>query len=91
MGEILNSPLPFEAFMEILEDTGISKILDVFEQGVPNTNHFFIAKLARNGYLKVICTTNFELLIEDALRNEGLEKGRDFEVYCDEEQFSGID
>lgn len=90
--EIISSNLPFEVFIEIIsENTDISRILKIFEIGEPNTNHILIAKLAKNGYLKTIFTTNFDLLIEKALEKEGLEKNKDFVVYCDEEQFSGID
>jgi len=90
--EIMNSSLPFEAFMEtISENTDISKILEVFQSGEPNTNHILVARLAKNGYLKTVLTTNFDLLIEKALKKEGLKRNKDFEVYYDEEQFSGID
>ena len=87
--EIIDSNLPFEGFMEIFsENFGISKILDIFKDGEPNTNHLLIAKLAKRGYLKTIFTTNFDLLIEKALEKEGLERGKDFNTYCNEEQFS---
>jgi tetratricopeptide (TPR) repeat protein len=90
--EIMNSNLPFEAFMETLsENSDVSKILGAFKDGEPNTNHILIAKLAKNGYIKTIFTTNFDLLIEKALEKEGLEKGRHFEVYFNEEQFSEVD
>jgi len=84
--EIMASNLPFEAFMEtISENTDISKILEIFEKGEPNTNHILIARLAKNGYLKTIFTTNFDLLIEKALEKEGQKRDKDFEVYSDEE------
>lgn len=90
--EIMNSNLPFEAFIEALqENTDISKILDLFEDGKPNTNHILIARLAKHGYIKTIFTTNFDLLIEKALEKEGLRKNKDFEMYYDEEQFARID
>jgi len=90
--EVMNSNIPFEAFMEtISENTDIPKILDIFEQGVPNTNHILIARLAKNGFLKTIYTTNFDLLIEKALEKEGLIRDKNFKVYCDEEQFSRLD
>ena len=90
--EIMNSNLPFEAFMETLsENSDISIILNTFKDGETDTNHILMAKLAKNGYLKTIFTTNFDLLIEKALRKEGLKKGKDFEVYYDENQFSKVD
>ena len=67
------------------------KILDIFKGGEPNANHILIARLAKNGYLRTIFTTNFDLLIEKALEKEGLKKKKDFDVYYDEEQFSTID
>ena len=92
IAEIMASNFPFEAFIEtISKNTDISKILDVFEDGEPNTNHILIAKLAKKGYLKTIFTTNFDLLIERALEKEGLKEGKDFNVYCDEDQFSEVD
>lgn len=39
----------------------------------PSKAHSFIAKLIKRGYLKVIITTNFDRLLESALRNEGIE------------------
>lgn len=89
--EIMASNLPFEAFMEnISENIDISKILEIFEKGEPNTNHILIAKLAKRGYIKMIYTTNFDLLIEKALEKEELTRNIDFEVYHEEEQFSRI-
>ncbi len=90
--KIMNSNYPFEAFIEVVEQyTDISKILEVFASGVPNTNHVLIAKLAKYGYLKTIFTTNFDLLIENAFQLEGLKRNKDFEVYYDEIQFSKLD
>jgi len=92
INEIMNFPLPFEVFMEtILENTDISRILDIFEDGKPNTNHLLFARLAKNGYLRTIFTTNFDLLLEKALEEEGLRRDRHFKVYYNEKQFSEID
>jgi tetratricopeptide (TPR) repeat protein len=87
-----NLSLPFEAFMEtILENTDISTILEIFQNGEPNTNHILLAKLAKKGYLKTIFTTNFDLLLEKALQKEGLKENVDFKRYYNEKQFSRID
>lgn len=92
INEIFDSNLPFEGFIEaIMTKTNVSKILDLFKYGEPNTNHVFIAKLAKYGYLKTIFTTNFDLLIEKALENEKLKRNKDFKVYSSEEEFPEID
>jgi tetratricopeptide (TPR) repeat protein len=90
--EIMKAILPFEAFIEIIsENTEISKIIDIFKGGRPNTNHILIARFAKKGYLKTIFTTNFDLLIEKALEKEGLKEDVDFKRYYNEEHFSEID
>ena len=45
------------------------------EQGekAPTAAHHAIARLAANGYVKVIITTNFDCLLESALREAGVE------------------
>lgn len=45
------------------------------EQGrkVPTAGHKAIARLVRDGYVRVIVTTNFDRLIENALREAGVE------------------
>lgn len=40
---------------------------------VPTAGHKAIAKLVRDGYIKVIVTTNFDRLMENALREVGVE------------------
>jgi hypothetical protein len=40
---------------------------------VPTAAHYAIADLVRSGYIKVLVTTNFDRLIENALRERGLE------------------
>ncbi len=89
--EIMNSALPFEVFMDVLSvNSDISKIFEIFKQGEPNSTHIFIAKLAKIGKLKTICTTNFDLLIEKALENEGLKEGLDFVRIFNEDGFSSL-
>lgn len=39
----------------------------------PSKAHVFIAKLIKSGYFKVVITTNFDRLLENALINEGVE------------------
>jgi tetratricopeptide (TPR) repeat protein len=89
----LDSNLPFEAFIEtLLGDSGNNlNILDAFNtENKPNTNHILIAKLAKIGYLKLICTTNFDKLLERAFENEGLKEGKDFHVFHNENDFKKL-
>lgn len=89
---ILNAALPFESFMELLKrESNIESLLSIFEYGEPNTNNILLAKLARAGYLKTICTTNFDQLIEKAMINEGFVAGKDFHVIYKEQEFDKID
>lgn len=64
------------------------KMLALFRKGKPNLNHVLIARLVKEGYVRWVITTNFDLLIEKALMNEGLRRGSDFKVYCNEKQFA---
>src|SRR5262249_17139759 len=40
---------------------------------IPTAAHHAIAQLVRDGYVRVIITTNFDRLIENALREQGVE------------------
>lgn len=63
--------LRFEGVLEVVQrrfDPGLD-ILGAFAGGSPNRNHRHLAALARRGAL--IVTTNFDLLIEEALRESG--------------------
>ena len=40
---------------------------------LPTAAHFAVADLVRSGYIKVIVTTNFDRLLENALRERGVE------------------
>lgn len=88
---LMNSNLPFEAIMEtILEESSLDNILGIFNEGIPNTNHIFLAKLIKKGYVNLVCTTNFDTLLEQALENENLIKGKDFFVYCTQNEINSI-
>lgn len=88
---LLDSKLPFEAFIQTLADeSNIDDILDIFNNGKPNTNHELIAELIIKGFVNTILTTNFDLLIENALVTKGFENGNHFEVYKTEEDFGNL-
>ena len=89
---IINSELPFEAFIDTLREySNIISLLNIFDVGSPNTNHILLSKLAKAGYLKTICTTNFDQLIEKAFIQEGLVEERDYQVFYNEKEFDRID
>jgi NAD-dependent SIR2 family protein deacetylase len=90
--EVLDFGMPFELFLDnISQSTEILPLLKIFAQGKPNTTHLFLAKLAKRGCLTTIATTNFDLLIERALAQQGLTEGQDFKKYCAEDDFLKID
>jgi len=88
-----NPKIPFEAFMECLrENSKVDKIYDIYACGEPNTNHILLAKLAKEGKLKTIITTNFDMLIEHALAQEpnGWKEGEKYDVIYKEKDFENI-
>ncbi|MCP4374032.1 MAG: tetratricopeptide repeat protein [Deltaproteobacteria bacterium] len=95
ISEIVPSKLPFERLMEIvlgtMDNVAQKQLLDLFSIGSSSIFHQFLARLARLGMLKIICTTNFDTHIETALDDEGLKRGKDYDVYQSIEQFGEID
>jgi len=89
--ELIESNIPFEVFIDILStNSDISKIFEIFKNGEPNSNHILVAKLAKIKKIKTILTTNFDLLLEKALEEEGLKEGLDFVRIYKEEDFSNF-
>jgi tetratricopeptide (TPR) repeat protein/NAD-dependent SIR2 family protein deacetylase len=84
--EIMRADMPFEYFVQNLNVDKSEQLFNFFNYGEPNTNHILIAKLAKIGIVKTILTTNFDLLFEKALTQEGLE----FSTYCDDEEIQNI-
>jgi tetratricopeptide (TPR) repeat protein len=89
--------LPFEAFIETLDNySDIDRIFDIYDADSykpavePNANHTFLAKLVAAGKVKTIVTTNFDQLIEKALKSEGKIEQRDYDVLYREEEFQKI-
>lgn len=92
ISQFLNSGYPFEATMDNLSERfDIKALLNVFKVKNPNLNHDFIAKLAVNGLLEIIITTNFDTNIEIALKNNGLKQNQDFKVFSDFNDFKESD
>jgi tetratricopeptide (TPR) repeat protein/NAD-dependent SIR2 family protein deacetylase len=88
---ITDSNLPFESIMEmVMNESTLEEIQEIFSAGEPNSNHILFAKLAKAGFIKTICTTNFDQLIEKAFKREGLVPDKDFYVYSGEVEFDQI-
>ncbi len=62
----------FENFANML-DLRLYEIFKVLDLSEPNENHRIIAKLANAGILKACITTNFDIFIERALKEEGVD------------------
>ncbi|MFA6093004.1 MAG: SIR2 family protein [Elusimicrobiota bacterium] len=61
--------MPFESFMDaFIEHDKNTELFGIFMLGEPNANHYLIRELASKKRLAVISTTNFDVLIERALR-----------------------
>jgi len=88
---IYYSDYPFEAIMELLQkETDITDLLRIFGLGDYNTNHLFMAYLAKERRIKNIVTTNFDTLIEQAFAVVGLYENIDYNIYSTEEEFANI-
>ncbi|MGZ3622180.1 MAG: tetratricopeptide repeat protein [Ktedonobacteraceae bacterium] len=57
------------------------------EDGDPNANHRYLAKMAKAGIIHVIITTNFDLFLEKAFEQEGLS----YKVYRTKEEFESFE
>jgi len=71
-----------ETYYFVLQDKLFS-LFHLLDEGQPNANHKIIAKMAKSGKLKSILTTNFDVLIERALDDEGVS----YKVICTNEEF----
>lgn len=67
-------PIPFEKFMEFVINCAEQElcILDIFNQGEPCLFHILIAHLIKHHRIKNILTTNFDMLLEQACSNLGV-------------------
>ncbi len=89
---ISTSAIPFEATIEtIAKEVSITRLLDVFDADRPSATHHLIARLAVQGAIDTIVTTNFDELFEHSLDMEGSLKGRDYVVAAEPHEFSRID
>jgi hypothetical protein len=85
---------PLEAFIECIsknDEEIVSVIAELFRGGSPNKGHELIARLMKEGFVKDVLTTNFDLLIEKALERIGEKKKEHFNVWHTEDQFTTVD
>jgi hypothetical protein len=81
----------------LADNSRIDRILDIYDAAIykpavePNANHAFLAELVAAGKVKTIVTTNFDQLMERALRNKGQIEKSDYDVLYREEEFLKID
>lgn len=87
--EVALKEYPLEAFIENLSESHnlLNMVSEIFRGGSPNKHHRLLARLARDGFVRQILTTNFDLLIERALEQLGCSKGKDYDVYFTEDDF----
>ncbi|HME52151.1 MAG TPA: SIR2 family protein [Candidatus Lokiarchaeia archaeon] len=81
--EIWQPEVIFENFANVF-DTQLYEVFKALDVATPNGTHRAIAKLAKEGYLKSCVTTNFDIYIERALRDEGVE----FELLVDNAEYN---
>jgi hypothetical protein len=72
-----------ESYYLVLREN-LFKLFQLLEAGSPNANHKALAKLAKTGRLRAILTTNFDIFIERALRDEDVA----FKVVVTHEDFA---
>ncbi|MFW9992511.1 MAG: SIR2 family protein [Candidatus Odinarchaeota archaeon] len=73
----------FESWANIM-DLNLYKVFEALDVTSPNGNHQLLARLAKAGLLKAILTTNFDIYIERALREEGV----DFQLLVENNEFN---
>ncbi|WP_274011808.1 SIR2 family protein [Vibrio parahaemolyticus] len=89
---ILNSGMPFEVFMESINDlSDIAILLSMFNLGTPNHTHRYLAHEISQGRIALILTTNFDCHLENALTEIGLKENQDFRVIHDDFGSMNID
>lgn len=82
---------PFEGFIEFFQRNYsiLESLATIFksEKSRPNIFHILIAKLANEGYVQDVMTTNFDLLLEKAFKQENMKENVNFRVYFNETRF----
>jgi tetratricopeptide (TPR) repeat protein len=78
---IRTARIPFEGVIDTLARSGdVSPLLELYVDGTPTRNHLLLAHLARRNRLRLVGTTNFDLLIERACESRGMSQPKDYVV-----------
>lgn len=83
---------PLEAFIQIIEENHsiANSIARVFCGGSPGRNHLLVAQMIKQRIVSEVLTTNFDLLIERALKSLDWNMGTDYRVYSTERSFRSL-
>lgn len=80
----LDSQNPWDSFCDFLRKTGENERYDIlskyFEDMSPSPGYEALARLIKEGYFRLILTTNFDFMLEEALTRIGLVPNRDYFV-----------
>ncbi|HEY1046185.1 MAG TPA: SIR2 family protein, partial [Bacteroidia bacterium] len=90
--ELINSGhIPFERMMEHIFNYTENdySIMDIFDNGEPNSLHFILAQMMHSGWVDELYTTNFDVLMEQSLESIGL-TSKDFKVFYNEKGFAKL-
>jgi tetratricopeptide (TPR) repeat protein len=80
--------IPFEGLFEaLLSCSDCIALFEVFRGTEPALAHLLLARLAEHGLVRTVVTTNFDTLLEDALRRSGVR----FDLYSTDEALASID
>ena len=74
----------FELFASVFDER-LYEVFKALDTGRPNATHQLIARLAKEGSLKACFTTNFDVYVERALKEEGVE----FDLIVENPEFTG--
>jgi len=79
--------IPFESLVQTVTEYSrnfFGVLLNILKSGVPNSNHYLFARMAKQQLVKKIITTNFDTMLEKAFQEEKV----DFNVLFSDSQFS---
>ncbi len=75
----------FESFANVLDER-LYKAFEALDVAIPNLNHIALARLAKAGVLRACFTTNFDIYIERALKDEQV----DYDLLVENEEYESF-